>query len=41
MTADLPGTFRVLYSNLRTAGEEADGSITLLPNESVVLEEVH
>ena len=40
MTAELPGTFRVLYSNLRAAGEEADGSITLLPNESVVLEEV-
>jgi pullulanase len=41
MTAELPGTFRVLYSNLRAAGEEAEGSITLLPNESVVLEEVH
>ena len=26
--------------NIRAAGEEAEGSITLLPNESVVLEEV-
>ena len=36
-TVELDGTYEILYSNLRGAGEKVTGSLAVSGNESIVL----